>query len=119
MAVRVEQPDPRPRRASAWPRGLAPWVAILLLLAAAAGLHVHAKLATVQLGYSLSQAARANRELKVAQRELSVEAATLRSPRRLRRLAIEQLGLVERNPRQVIHLAPAEPRKLALGQPSH
>ncbi len=102
---------------STWPRRWWAWSLVLVLFAAAAALHVHSKLAVVQLGYALSQAARENRELLAEARELQVEAATLRSPRRLRKLAVERMGLVERAPQQVIRLERAAPRKLALGQP--
>ncbi|HOX42610.1 MAG TPA: hypothetical protein PK668_03380 [Myxococcota bacterium] len=103
---------------SAWPRRWWAWSLVLVLLAAAAALQVRAKLSVVELGYALSQAARENRELLVEARELQVEVATLRSPRRLRKLAMEQMGLLERNPQQIIRLEQAAPRKLALGQPA-
>jgi cell division protein FtsL len=117
---RVVRPD-NPRQAtpprSAWPLRWWAWSLVLGLFVAAAALHVHSKLAVVQLGYALSQAARENRELLTEARELQVEVATLRSPRRLRKLAMEQMGLSERNPQQVIRLEQAVPRKLALGRP--
>ncbi len=78
------------------------WSLVLVILVTGAILHVHARLQEVHLGYHLSEAARENRTLLVERRKLQVEVATLRSPRRLRKLASEKLGLMEPRPEQII-----------------
>ncbi len=105
-AGRAEQGRQAVAPRSRWPRRWWAWSLVIGLFALSAALHVHSKLAVVQLGYALSQAAREGRELLTEARELQVEVATLRSPRRLRKLAVEQMGLGERNPHQIIRLEP-------------
>ena len=77
-----------PRRVGALPRLWWVWFLVLTTLTAAAVLHVHSRLAVVQLGYELSKALSERTGLQAARRELLVEVATLRSPRRLRKLAV-------------------------------
>ena len=84
------------------PKGWWAWSLVLVILVTGAILHVHARLQEVHLGYDLSEAAQENRKLLVERRKLQVEVATLRSPRRLRKLASEKLGLMEPKPEQII-----------------
>jgi cell division protein FtsL len=85
----------------AWPRYFWAWLLLLLILVVAAFVHVHAKLTAVELGYALSTAASEHQQLVSDQHSLQIEVATLRSPQRLRKLAIEKLGLVEPNVTQL------------------
>jgi cell division protein FtsL len=92
-----------PRLRADWPSG---WVAggvLILVFCIAAILHVRSRLAVVQLGYRLSQATKEHEQLQADHRKLQVEVATLRSPRRLRKLATERLDLREPAPQQIVH----------------
>ena len=108
-AIRTRNKDRRnssaaQRRPMAWPRYFWAWLLLLLILIVAAFVHVHAKLTAVELGYALSVAASEHQQLLTDQHSLQVEVATLRSPQRLRKLAIEKLGLVEPNSTQLLRL---------------
>lgn len=85
-----------------WSSGWTAAVIVVATLTLAAILHVHTKLAAVELGYHLSKAASLNKKLRAESRKLRLEVATLRNPRRLRRLATGKLGLYEPRPGQVI-----------------
>ncbi len=71
------------------------WFVVLAILASVCLVHVHARLEVVRMGYSLSKEASSNRKLLAQRRKLALEVATLKSPRRLRRLALDELGMVE------------------------
>ena len=75
---------------------------VILAFTFAAVVHVRSKLVVVQLGYQLSRAASKHQELLTESRKLKLEVATLRNPRRLRKLAIEELGLIEPSPSQIL-----------------
>ena len=92
----------RTRLRPAWPSGWLAGGVLILAFCIAAILHVRSKLAVVQLGYRLSQAASEHKQLQADHRKLQVEVATLRNPRRLRKLATENLGLREPAPQQVM-----------------
>jgi cell division protein FtsL len=98
------------------PRNWWVWGLVLLAMGTAASLHVRSRLKVVHLGYALSEASSQNRKLRAERRKLVLEVATLRSPRRLRKLAVEQLGLVEPGPEQILKVDKRQPSKLALGQ---
>jgi len=78
---------------------------VIVLYTLAAMLHVHARLQVVDLGYQLSREFTNQRKLKEEWQRLSIEAATLRHPRRIRAIATEQLGLVEPAPGQILQAA--------------
>lgn len=83
------------RTTIAWPRFLWAWLLVLVITIVAAVIHVRAKLAAVELGYALSAAVSEHQQIQDDQQKLRVEVATLRSPQRLRKLAVEKFGLVE------------------------
>jgi cell division protein FtsL len=87
----------------AWPSGWLAGGVLILAFCIAAILHVRSKLAVVQLGYRLSRATQEHKQLQADHRKLQVEVATLRNPRRLRKLATESLGLREPVPQQIMH----------------
>lgn len=86
-----------------WPTGWLAGGVLILVFCIAAILHVRSRLAVVQLGYRLSQATKEHKQLQADHRKLQVEVATLRSPRRLRKLATGQLELREPLSRQILH----------------
>ncbi len=92
------------------------WCLVFVALAAAASLHVRERLVAVEFGYALSDAAKENRRLQAERRKLTVEAATLSNPRRLRALAVEKLRLAEPTGEQIIRAPRRSSSELALGQ---
>lgn len=86
-----------------WPTGWMAGAVLILVFCIAAILHVRSRLAVVQLGYRLSQAAKEHKQLQADNRKLQVEVATLRSPRRLRKLATQQLDLREPVSQQIVN----------------
>lgn len=86
-----------------WPSGWLAGGVLILVFCIAAILHVRSRLSVVQFGYRLSQATKEHKQLQADHRKLQVEVATLRSPRRLRKLATERLDLREPVPRQILH----------------
>lgn len=111
-------PKIRPqRRVSGWTPAWTAMTVLIVVYAIAAVVHVRAQLAVVQLGYQLSKAAQVNEKLTAETRKLQLEVATLRDPRRLRRLAKQELGLAEPKPAQILRSMPGEhdPERLAAG----
>ena len=106
--VRKKKPAAKDRKnarrlRAEWPTGWLAGAVLILVFCIAAILHVRSQLTVVQLGYRLSQATKEHKQLQADHRKLQVEVATLRSPRRLRKLATERLGLREPLPRQILH----------------
>ena len=66
--------------------------------------HVALGLRVVQLGYDLSLARQMQLRLEHEQRELDVELATLRDPRRLTEVARRRLGMTDPEKGQVVIL---------------
>ena len=56
----------------------------------------------IQAGYDISEGARHRQHLLALQRNLNVELAHLKSPKRIGTIAREQLGLFKPGPKQVI-----------------
>jgi len=56
----------------------------------------------VQTGYGISAGAKQQRRLLALQRNLNIELARLKSPKRISTIAQEQLGLFKPGPEQVI-----------------
>lgn len=115
-AKRREAQPARGARRAAWPAGWPGSLVLVVLFMLAALLQVRARLVVVQLGYQLSEATREHKRLLAQNRKLQVEVATLRSPRRLRKLALEQLGLREPVPAQIVRGGARAARKLAMGE---
>jgi cell division protein FtsL len=102
------------RLLAVWPKRWWLGMSLIVVCALAAILQVRAKHALVQFGYAISQAAGERERLLAEKRKLLVEVATLRSPSRLRKLAIETMGLVEPSSEQMVRVKKDEPKKVAL-----
>lgn len=63
--------------------------------------YVWARHEATSWGYRISEAAQAQNELKQANRELRLEAASLRSPARIEKIARKELGLDFPKPGQI------------------
>lgn len=110
---------PKAVRHGVAPRWPLHWGAALVLIAAstaAALVHVHGKLAEVQLGYQISKAITEHKRLLADSRKLQVEVSTLRNPRRVRAIAMENLGLIEPLPQQLVWGDRESRGKLAFGR---
>jgi cell division protein FtsL len=91
------------------PRGpLARAVLIAAPVVGAALFYVWAQLTTVLLGYRISEAAEQLQSLREQNRSLRLEAASLRSPERLERIAV-QFGLAPPVRSQVVEIQGAAP----------
>lgn len=98
------------------PAHAGPGLLLIAALTAAAVVHVHCKLAEVQLGYQMYKALHEHKRLMADSKKLQVEFATLRSPRRVRAIAMELLGLVEPLPQQLLWRDGERKGKLAMGK---
>ena len=123
---RRTKPTKRPKRikqtqremlapSMAWPKNIWAWSFLLVMFCFACIMHVKTHLAVVQLGYSLSQATSNHRALMAEKRKLMVEVATLKSPRRIRKMAVERLGLAQPDSGQMVQVGKKSSSKLALG----
>lgn len=87
------------------PRGfLVVWVAAVALAAAAFVAHLQVRFDIIQAGYSLSRAQAEQRRLRLSQRELRLEFATLKEPGRIEQLARTQLGMERPDHGRIIRL---------------
>jgi cell division protein FtsL len=100
--------------APAWPPHAGPVLLLLAALTVAALVHVHGKLEEICLGYLMAKAIPEHKRLLEKSRKLQVEIATLRSPRRVRAIAMKQLGLIEPLPQQLVLSDHGSKGKLAL-----
>ena len=104
----MEHPPPiMPPRGSRFPSTARVWVpalAFLLLGVMGASLgHVWVRLQQIQTGYALSKERRQARELAENQKRLRLEAAVLKQPQRIERIARVRLGMTAPEPAK-IHL---------------
>jgi len=98
-------------------RFLALWTVAVLATAVSLVVHLALRFETVRLGYQVSEARRAQRELIDSQRLLSLEAATLRQPDRIESVARGTLGMDVPKPSQIISIGGAGHRSPAGGAP--
>ena len=96
--------SPARRNGQLW-RRLRAFTAVALVAAVMVGsalFYVWSRLQVVSWGYRISQATAREEELRQANRELRIEAASLRSPGRIEAIARKELGLDFLRPGQVI-----------------
>lgn len=74
---------------------------VAAVLTGSALFYVWTRLQVVSWGYRISQASARQEELRQANRELRIEAASLRSPGRIESIARKELGLDYTRPGQV------------------
>ncbi len=102
----MEPPTPiMPPRGARFPSTARVWVpalAFLLLgvMGAALG-HVWVRLQQIQTGYALSKERRQARELAENQKRLRLEAAVLKQPQRIERIARVRLGMTAPDPSRI------------------
>ncbi len=78
------------------------WSVAVIAAAAAYVAHLSLRHHTVQLGYEVGQARRAQRRLIEQRRLLAIEAATLRQPERVETIARGRLGMDVPEPARVV-----------------
>ena len=76
--------------------------AVAAVLTGSALFYVWTRLQVVSWGYRISRASARQEELRQANRELRIEAASLRSPGRIETIARKELGLEFPRPGQVL-----------------
>lgn len=100
------------QRSRSHPDGvIASMIIATTLITGAALFHTWVRLQTISLGYQLSSAAAEKTILSRSNRELNIESATLRAPKRLTMLARTTLGLRPPEPGEIIVLRPPKPRR--------
>jgi len=72
---------------------LAVWTIAVAAATAAFVVHISIRLETVELGYRIGEARRVHTALAERRRVLTIEAATLRAPQRIERIAKGALGM--------------------------
>ncbi len=75
---------------------------LLFFLIGGSLVYVWSRIQVIQVGYEISNAMKAGRELVEENKRLRVEAATLKSYSRIERIAAEELGMMKPGPGQVI-----------------
>src|SRR4029078_3047895 len=98
---RAERMTP-PRSTGIKARFLALWWAAILATAAAFVVHLALREHTVQLGYDVGRTRREQRQLIEQHRLLAIEAATLRQPERIERIARGTLDMDLPEPARVV-----------------
>ena len=97
-------------------RFLVLWSAAVLAAAAAFVAHLALRQQTVQLGYEVGTARRAQRRLIEQRRLLAIEAATLRQPERIETIARGSLGMEIPEPERVVPVGRAARRRRTAGR---
>ena len=102
----MTEPSPfAPPKAARLPSPARVWVPalgfmLLGMMGAALG-HVWVRLQQIQTGYALSRERRAARELAESQKRLRLEAAVLKQPQRIERIARVRLGMTAPDPSKI------------------
>jgi cell division protein FtsL len=89
----------------------------MVLFASAAISHVWTRMRAIECGYKISKASKRHRKLLEVNRRLRIEVTLLKNPKRVARIAAEELGMHHPQPDQIrrLRLRPASPKK----QPPH
>ena len=96
---RMQRGGPRSGSGFVWVWGLA-----VALATAAFVLHLNVRFEIIRAGYALSRAQSEQRGLRLSQRELRLELATLKSPGRIEGIARESLGMVRPEHDNIVRL---------------
>jgi cell division protein FtsL len=110
--VTSEMP-PLPQRGASRPargRAVVALLVVLAALAAAALGHVWVRLQQIQVGYALSRETREAHRLAESQKRLRIEAAVLKHPARIERIARTRLNM---SPPDADKIHPVRPTRLA------
>lgn len=78
------------------------WTLIMVLFISELFIYTWCRIQCVKTGYEISKEADKNMKLVMLQKNLKIEIARLKSPRRIAKIATQQLGLVMPKPDQVI-----------------
>lgn len=86
--------------------GLILWIAAVVCALFALGFHLHVKFEVVRLGYETSQAKARLHGLRLREKALRLEIATLKAPVRVEREARERLGMDVADASRIRYLDP-------------
>jgi len=89
----------KPPRGFVWVWGLAVTLAVVAFV-----MHLHVRFEIIQTGYGLSTAQGEQRRLRLSQRELRLELATLKEPGRIEQQAREVIGMERPDHDRIIRL---------------
>lgn len=89
------------------------WALSIALACTAFVAHLHIRFDIIQSGYALSQAQGEQRRMRLAQRELRLEMATLKEPGRIEEQARESLGMERPEHHRIIRLSGNRGRRVA------
>lgn len=78
------------------------WAIIMVLFISELFIYTWCRIQCVKTGYEISKETDKNLKLITLQKNLKIEIARLKSPRRIAKIATQQLGLVMPKPGQVI-----------------
>lgn len=78
------------------------WTVVLVLFVSELFIYTWCRIQCVKTGYEISKETDKNLKLIALQKNLKIEIARLKSPRRIAKIATQQLGLVMPKPGQVI-----------------
>jgi len=78
------------------------WIIIMVLLISELFVYTWCRVQCVKTGYEISKETDNNLKLKTLQKNLKIEIARLKSPRRITKIATQQLGLIMPKSEQVI-----------------
>ena len=78
------------------------WILIMVLLISELYSYTWCRIQCVKTGYQISKETDKNLKLIALQKNLKIEIARLKSPRRIAKIATQQLGLIMPKPGQVI-----------------
>ena len=89
------------RKKNRLPGSLGIWLLFLAIFMAELLFYTWCRVQCVESGYRISEAKENGRQLKVAQKNLKVELAGLKSPARIARIARTEFGLIIPGPKQI------------------
>jgi len=118
--MRVLRFQDLPRRKDAVPSRMLHWfLAIAIVITAAALVHVWVRLQIIDLGYATAVEKQTQKKLAEKNSSLSIRLTELRSPGRIEKVARERLGMDFPKPSQVLEIdgVPAPPATLKVALP--
>lgn len=110
-AARAERVRARAPRGFLWV-----WTLAVALATAAFVAHLYVRFQIIQTGYALSQAQGEQRRMRLAQRELRLELATLKEPGRIEEQARTLMGMERPDHQRIIRLDGRRGPRLAAGR---
>lgn len=80
------------------------WIFIMALFIAELLVYTWSRLQCIQIGYEMTAEGKLHAELLGVEKNLNIELARLKSPKRISQIARERLGLAPPSPEQIISI---------------